>query len=441
MISSVRLAPIVPPATRLFGVALAFTIALFLMVSPLMLDNFGWHYGAPGGSVIEKIHPATWVLFAILFLSAAVRGNPLSALVEAGHRHPGVLLYAAGVGVLIAQAIIILRQPFTVYIDTFLAPVAAFLLFHQMTEARGHRLSLLIHALFFLNAVIGIAEFVFGFRVTPFVIEGVEFAAEWRSSALLGHPLSNALMTGCYVLALAVGAGREMPFFVRLTVFAVTALSMAVFGGRAATLVLILLLAALGIKKMLAILAGGKMDLRGVWFMLAAIPVAIAGSLFIYDVGFFDRFLSRIFDDDGSAGTRLAMLYLFRHLSWYDLMFGADPSHLQTYTTIYGLELGIESFWLAMIMVNGLVVALPFFVALGVFCLAVARAAQMGPALWVFVSFFAVASASLSLSAKTPDFAILVIMILVLLRRPLAHHAAQMQRNPLIGTPVASAQF
>ena len=411
-------APIVPPNTRLFDYGLVAVLALFLMVSPFMLEMFGWAYGTPGGSAFEKIHPATWLLMIVLLLSASVRGNPLSAGINAAHAHPAVMVYIAAVVVLILQAIIILRQPFTTYIDTFLAPAAAFLLLHKLPAWRGRRLALVIHGLFFLNAVIGIAEFLFGFRVTPFVIEGVEFAEEWRSSALLGHPLSNALMTGCYVLSLALGSGREMPLFVRLSVFIVTTLSMAVFGGRAATLVLIVLLTLIGIKKIFEILAGGKFDLRGVWFLLAVIPVAIVGFSLIYDVGFFDRFLSRIIDDDGSAGTRLAMLQLFQHFSWYDLLFGPDPSHLKTYTTIYGLELGIESFWVAMVMVNGLIVALPFFLALFLFCRAVAQAAQWAPSIWMFVSFFAVASASLSLSAKTPDFAVLVVMILVLFRKP-----------------------
>lgn len=409
--------PLLPPQTPLFDGLLLLAAGVFLTVSPFLLEMFGWHYGTPGGGVIEKIHPATWLIFLTLALSAAARGNPLSAVIESMHAQPAIWIYIAAVGVLIAQAIFILRQPFTTYIDTFLAPAVVYLLLRMMSEPRGHKLALLIHGLFFVNAVIGIAEFVFGFRLTPFVIEGVEFGQEWRSSALLGHPLSNALMTGSYVLALALGAGREMPFVLRAIVFATTALSMAVFGGRAATFILLIFLALMALQRLFAILAGRAFDLRSVWLLLALIPVTILSIVFIYDVGFFDRFLSRIFDDDGSAGTRLAMFSLFRHLSWYDLFFGPEPSHLMTYTTIYGLELGIESFWLAMIFVNGLVVAVPFFAALGLFCWTVASAAKRAPALWVFASFFAVASASLSLSAKTPDFAILVMMILVLFRR------------------------
>lgn len=431
MSRSRTISTLVPPQTPLFEGLLLAVVVLYLTVSPFLLDLLGWAYGTPGGNPIEKIHPATWLLFLTLFLSASTRGNPLSAIISEAHRQPAVMIYVAAVVMLILQAILITREPFTTFIDTFLAPAVMYLLLRQVSERRGHRLALAIHSLFFINALVGIAEFVFGFRVTPFEIEGVELAKEWRSSALLGHPLSNALMTGAYVLALARGAGKEMPLFVRLTVFAVTALSMAVFGGRAATLVLVVFLVLIGILKFLQVLAGRKFDLRSIWFLLLASPVIMLGFVFFYDLGFFDRFLGRIFDDEGSAGTRIAMFQLFKHLSWYDLFFGADQSHLSTYTSIYGLEIGIESFWVSMAIINGLAVSIPFFAALFLFCWAIARAAQTGPSLWVLASFFAVASASLSLSAKTPDFTILVMMILVLFRRPVpeeapvVHHAGE----------------
>ena len=156
MTRSLTYAPIVPPPGRLFDYGLIAIIVVYLAVSSLMLEMFGWHYGVPGGSAIEKIHPATMLLFAVLFLSASVRGNPFSSLSDAAHYHPAVTLYTVAVLILIAQALFILHQPFTMYIDTFLAAVAVFLLLHRLPDARGRRLALVLHGLFFLNAVIGI---------------------------------------------------------------------------------------------------------------------------------------------------------------------------------------------------------------------------------------------------------------------------------------------
>jgi hypothetical protein len=417
MSSSVATSPILPPAQRLFDWGLAAALICYLSVSSLMMDMFGWHYGAPGGSFVEKIHPASLMLIALFLASATARSNPLTAIGSTLVQHPNVTVYLAAVGVLVFQAIVILKQPFTTYIDTFLLPAIVFFLLHRMSETRGRTLARVIHLMFVMNALLGIAEFVFQFRLTPFVIEGVAYAEEWRSSALFGHPLSNALMTGCYVLALALGGGRDLPPLLRFAAFSITALSMVAFGGRAASGLLMAALVLLGAKHVFQILNGQRFDKRALFFGLLMVPVVLAVVAVVFEAGYFDRFLTRIVNDEGSAGTRLAMFDLFKHFTWYDLTFGANPDHLQTYTTIYGLQLGIESFWIAMVMNNGLLVSLPFFAALLLFAREVALAAQWRPSVWVLGLFFGVASASLSLSAKTPDFAIIVAVILVLLRR------------------------
>ncbi|MGH6931786.1 MAG: hypothetical protein ACREEE_05065, partial [Dongiaceae bacterium] len=89
---------------------------------------------------------------------------------------------------------------------------------------------------------------------------------------------------------------------------------------------------------------------------------------------------------------------------------------ISTWMTIYGLELGIESFWLSMVLAHGLIAALFFFVALFFFCREVVTASARG-AMSVFIYFFAVASTSLSLSAKTVLFSIFTGLVLILLRR------------------------
>lgn len=425
---AIAISPIVPPERQFFELALAAMLILYLSVSSFLLNEFGWNYGAPGGSFIEKIHPASLLLFLVFLLSAAAGDNPLSAIASALARHPNVTIYVLAVGAIIFQAIVVLQQAFTPYIDTFVMPALMFFLFYRVPEQRGVRLARLIHGLFVINAVLGIAEFVFQFRLTPYVIEGVAYEQEWRSSALFGHPLSNALMTGCYVLALSLGGGKDLSPPFRFLAFSISTLSMAAFGGRAATALLILALLILGLRHLFAILNGQRFDKRAVIIGLMLLPLVLAAVAAVFEAGFFDRFLNRISDDEGSAGTRLAMFDLFKHFTWYGLMVGPSSEHLQTYTTIYGLELGIESFWIAMIMVNGLLVAVPFFIALFLFCYEVARHAQWRPAIWVLGLFFAVASASLSLSAKTPDFAILVAMILILLRQRKASEGETQRR-------------
>ena len=58
------------------------------------------------------------------------------------------------------------------------------------------------------NAALGVFEFLSGYRFTTYTAGEFIITQDWRSTALLGHPLANALTTGGYIIALALGGGR-----------------------------------------------------------------------------------------------------------------------------------------------------------------------------------------------------------------------------------------
>ncbi len=411
---AVRAGSLVPPSGGLFNAALGLMVVLLLTISALALTQLGWQYGETGGSALEKMHPGTLVAFGLLVMSALVRGNPMRAFGEALAAHPIVALYLLAVGLLMMHAIFIAGTPFTMFIDTFILPAVVFLLLRDIDDKRGRTLALLIHALFFLNALIGIAEFAGGFRLTALYIEGQVLEDEWRSSALLGHPLSNAMLTGTYMAVLLTGGMKDLPQWVRPIVFLMSAAGMVVFGGRAASAFIVLLIVMVGIGRFVNVLRGARFDPRMVLAGLIGVPILIGLIMTLGEAGFFEKFITRLTDDEGSASTRVEMFALFKHISWPDLIFGPDAAQIQTLMRHYGLDYGIESFWINMILSHGLIASCMFFPALLLFCWEVFKAAP--GSLAAIVYFFAVASASLSLSAKTPSLAILVMIVLVLLR-------------------------
>lgn len=407
---------ITPPPGLVFGLGLGLFVLVILTISPFALSTNGWNYGETGGTALEKMHPATLLAGFLLLAAACVRGNPLSGFVNAGLDHPGLAVYFAGIGLLIAHAILWAGLPFTTFIDTFVGPAIVFLLFDRLPDERGRTLARLIHILFFVNALVGVSEFVFGYRLTPMVIEGTDIDEDWRSSALLGHPLTNAALTGAYMVILAGGGGRDLPGFLRLVLMLVAAAGMVVFGGRAATAFVIFFLIVFGLRRIFSVLAGAKFNPRMMLPLLVGLPILFVLIGAAWEAGFFDQFLSRLIDDEGSANTRVEMFELFRHISAYDLVFGPDQQQISTLAGIYGLEFGIESFWVAMILQHGFIVAIVFFLTLFFFCREVVLATARG-SLAAFVYFFAVASTSVSLSAKSPSFAIFLVLVMVLLRR------------------------
>ena len=145
----------------MFGCALALIIVSLLTISGLALTELGWNYGEAGGSALEKMHPGTLLAVATLLMAAAARGNPLTAFLAAFEGQPGIIVYFAGILVLMAHAAFVAGLPFTVFIDTFVLPAIIFLLFQDMPEERRRRLALLVHALFAICCMISVTRRVF----------------------------------------------------------------------------------------------------------------------------------------------------------------------------------------------------------------------------------------------------------------------------------------
>ena len=106
------------------------------------------------------------------------------------------------------------------------------------------------------------------------------------------------------------------------------------------------------LKRMWDIARGATFEPRSVIAGLVIGPLAAIALVAAYELGAFDTLTNRLFDDEGSAGTRIEMFELFRYLSVYDLVFGPDPSVLMTWVRLHGLEYGIESFVIAFVLLR-----------------------------------------------------------------------------------------
>ena len=390
-------------------------VVLLLLVSPLTLYMFGWQYFDTGGSPLEKFHPATLLAAALFLVMAASYGNPLVGFAEIFKRHTALIPYLTANLFMMAYAAMIVKLPVTIFIETFIGAALIFLLFHDLDETAARRLALLVHALLAMNALLAFYEVFAGFRLTPLVINGEELLDEPRATSLLGHPLGNALLMGGYVVMLALGGGRDLPVALRPICFLIALASLVPFGGRAATAATLVALLLLGLRRALAILQGAPFDARSVLAGLIILPLAGLGLVAAYELGAFDTLAGRLFDDEGSAGTRIEMFELFRYLSAYDLIFGPDPNTLMTWVRLHGLEYGIESFVVAFVLNYGLLATFLFFPPLALFFYHLMRCSRPGAGL-VIVYFLAVSLTSISLSAKSPTLSIFVMLLSILMR-------------------------
>jgi hypothetical protein len=303
----------------------------------------------------------------------------------------------------------------------------------DLDEGAARRLAWLVGAILAANAVIGIIEFATDWRLIsidlpenvtddPRHAAGALFdwraalARDWRPTALLGHPLTNAGVTGVFVATLCVRDSSWIAPGVRFPLLILQTLALFAFGGRASLVATAIVLAATSVGWLLRFVGGGlRFSLRQSAGVLLIVPFLLAGVGALVEYGYFDRIMDRFSNDFGSAAARSTMFDLFRSFSIEDILLGPDPAVYATQQRLEGLEFGVESFLVGFVLNYGALLTMLLLAGLGAFCAALARVSGRGagPALFVF---FVPALTATSLSSKTTVFGVAVALILLFVR-------------------------
>ena len=393
----------------------ALSLAVLFLISPMVLFQAGINYEGVGGSPLEKLHPGHFLIILALFCRIIARGLG-RFLSETLTSYPGLVLFLVTTFFLIWFTIVVQKAAFTPLVDTFIPAVAMFLILKDMPDRLLSRYAIALHVVFAANALLALYEYLSGNRLTPYVAGTVEIGADdWRSTALFGHPLANAMLAGTYILCLAA-RGSTVPIGLRALMLLLQFSSLVAFGARAALVATIGMFALVMLGNSLGLLMG-RMKLPLVFIALAvmAVPLLALGVMLLDDAGFFDRLINRFLEDNGSASARVAMFELFKYLNTADFLFGPDPALIESLKGIEGVEAGIESFWVAFALSYGLFPSLFFFTGLLAFTVTICRQLR-SYAFYVFFFFYAVASTSVSLSAKGPLFGMFVAILFIMLK-------------------------
>ena len=388
------------------------SIAVFFLISPMVLYHWGLSYEEVGGNPLEKIHPGSLIaLLALLFQFFTYGFVERIKYILANTI--GLNLYIAATCLLLFYAIFVQNIAFTPIVDSFGMPIIVFMVLNSTSNKNLTKYAVSLHVIFVANALLAIYEYTTGERLTPYVAGTLVVENDWRATSLMGHPLNNAVLTGAYILLLCSKHGTGLRPFIRAFILFLQCAAMVAFGARASLIVMVLLASLIMLKNSAHILLGNmRTPLIFIAIFALCIPVLGAALFGLDEIGFFDRLIERFSEDKGSASARIAMLQLFNYIPWRDILLGPDPDLIETLKGIEGVEAGIESLWVAFILTYGLMMSTVFFIGLFAFCLSLARATKPFT-LYVLLFFFIVASTSVSLSAKTPAFGMLIIMLFV----------------------------
>jgi hypothetical protein len=418
--AQVRQRPRLRAAARIC--ALAAAIVAFV-VSSMTLYGLGIMYDTPGGGALEKVHPATYLAVLALILEAASRPRPLAYLAALPLRFPGAALFVVNLTLIIVYATLLARQPVTPLIDSFLVAVILLMLYEDFSEAERRALRRALHVVMLANACLGIAEFAFHFRLTPFVAGGRLIVGDYRSTALLGHPLLNAGSTTLYAAMLMLGADRALKIPLRLALLTIQLVALIAFGGRT-SLALAMLVAAFAALRALGELFGGRrFDLRAALAAALIAPLAVVAMVAAWSGGALAPLIERFVADRGSAQARFVIFDFFSAFSPEDILIGPDPQRLTSLQNTLGVEYGIENGWLGLVFQYGAVMSAFFIIGLGALIAELWVRAKSGA--WVIVLVFLLqASSSASISVKSFEFNQFAILMLAVFDRRAGKAAA-----------------
>ncbi len=389
---------------------------LLLVLSPPLLDRITG-YTSPGGMPLLKIHFGTYLLFGALFLMLAKIGLP-AFVFRSFQEQIGVLQFAALMA--IVSAIVVLRQGMSglaFFIDTLLTAPIAILIASYLDEKQRQKIMLLIIAFILVNAVVAVGERLAGKHIFNFQeLWEVRF---FRSTAFLGHPLTNAALTG-FAMVLIVALNWHP--LVKLCAISLCLAAILSFGARASFVSTAIALSLSCVAWSILRFRAGRMPRRLVRILplILFLGAIVCAYLFTAtDLGERIFALTKLGDGaslDDSAAVRINLFQIFHFISRDELLYGTSFYHILIILQVYKNIPVIENFWINILLFLGLILFIVFVISFLLFLFSICRGRGLF-AYFAILNFLLIASASNSLSTKTPSLVIVVVAVFGLPRR------------------------
>jgi hypothetical protein len=404
------------------GLMLLAVIATFA-VSSAMLTNWGVHYLTSGGNFYEKLHPVTYFSFLAFALLLLRSRGPIGEIERMLSEAKLFLVYLACWFFLLVQ-MFVLERPFTVIIDTFLLPVVLCLVIWELAPAQRKWLVAAVHVTVLVNVVLGYYEYFSGHRLIPLTMGNIVVLGEWRSAAFLGHPLTASGLIAAYVMAIVLRPALCPPVLLRLPLIAFCLASLMAFGGRTSLVTTLAIIAICGGVEAFRLMRGKRVSHLAAIIAICVFFAAGAIVFAAFDLGTFDKMLTRFSSDKGSTLARYATFTMLSHFDWQELLLGPNPVRASALQTQLGLNYGIENFWVSCVVQFGIIHTVLLTVGLICFFIEVIR--RSDNAVWaILLLIVVIAASSVSFSSKNIQLAQFVILISLLLPRSQPRLAAR----------------
>jgi len=332
-----------------FSILMAITSSVIF--GSYLLENFGVPYVSDGGSPLLKIHLYSYIIMLSYFIVSIKMGwawlyNTLDKYFQAWLISLFCVLFVIIYGYFRHGV-----SGMAYMVNTFLVSLIIIPLISILSSCQAERILRLVSYLILINSIIAIFEFLTNYRFVD--VEFKDFSY-FRSSALLTHPLNNALITVSLSLVLF-----NRTFLPGVVYVLITLLALFSFGGRSALVIFLFVLFIYCCPKLWKFITSGvKANKKRVaLFTLTGYLSIFIFFAVILNSGITERIMSNLYID-GSASARIDVFFLLEQLTVREWILGASHRLLETIELYIGINV-IENYFIGWIFTFGLVGAVP----------------------------------------------------------------------------------
>lgn len=400
-------------------------------ISSYALENLGINYTSEGGNPLLKIHAYTYILIAV-FISVALKVGTKGILAPLGRVSPAWLFMSISVFWLILYGLYRNGMSGMAYtLDTLLAPLLCIPLASRLSVKQCTNLLKFISLLLLINSCIALIEFFLKQRIWN--VEFSSFGIFFRSTALMGHPLNNALILASLALILSHYSRIGVVLYLTISGFALFA-----FGARASTAIFLssLIIAALWNSRSLKIKNSQINKLKIALMPIFAIAIFAVSSYLLIATNIFDRIISNL-TVDASAMTRIDVWSIIDAMSGNEILYGAGSELSMNISDVIGVSV-IENYLIGWIFSFGLVGCGMLIISFATLLLRLFTLSDFYGKVCI-AAFFVASLGNNSLSSKTPAlFLVLTVVVLNIRLKQLTNNKPSplsQQAKSILSTP------
>jgi hypothetical protein len=430
-----------------FAIGLLAVIVEFA-ISGNTLENLGIDYASPGGNLLVKLHPGTYLVSLAAFIALMLTRPAGSGLGRLFRGSPALASFI--VLTLFCAFYSIANVGFSGaanYVESYLSAGLLAVALEGGSDRQKRTLAWWIIGFCVLSIILSIGESVTQTHLIPLHIgdapskELVDDVEDFRGDGLFGHPLTAALTTSMATFLLL---RMRMNGLLKAALFTTFLVGLLSFGGRAALGITLLMvgLAAVVLLVRGVVMRNLSMGLVGtIVAALLILPPLMLILITSTDIG--ERILSHMYMDE-SANVRSLQWLVLNHLNLHDVLFGVPPDRLDILKYQIGLgadTTDIENFWLLMFLNLGAIGFVVFLIALGLFLMHLGRTTAHPLGWMLLLAAILIDSSSNSLGRKSSDLFLMAACMIAMTGFPRTAPVLSLPRRALTTLRQTSARL